>query len=44
MEAWRVNDTQVFTRGKQLSDYQNDAMLRAAIERSRPGGHPSSTS
>ena len=34
---WDVNqaahDIQVFTHGKQLSDYQNDTMLRAAVER-----------
>jgi uncharacterized protein with HEPN domain len=28
-----AHDIQVFTQGKQLSDYQNDAMLRAAVER-----------
>jgi len=28
-----AHDIQVFTKGKQLSDYQNDAMLRAAVER-----------
>jgi uncharacterized protein with HEPN domain len=28
-----ANNILVFTRGKQLSDYQNDAMLQAAVER-----------
>ena len=28
-----ANNILVFTRGKQLSDYQNDATLRAAVER-----------
>jgi uncharacterized protein with HEPN domain len=28
-----AHDIQVFTQGKQLSDYQNDSMLRAAVER-----------
>jgi uncharacterized protein with HEPN domain len=28
-----AHDIQAFTHGKQLSDYQNDAMLRAAVER-----------
>jgi len=28
-----AGDIQVFTSGKQLSDYQSDAMLRAAVER-----------
>jgi uncharacterized protein with HEPN domain len=28
-----AHDIQVFTQGKQLSDYQNDAMIRAAVER-----------
>ena len=28
-----VSDIETFTRGKQLSDYENDSMLRAAVER-----------
>ena len=28
-----VHNIQSFTEGKRLSDYQNDAMLRAAVER-----------
>jgi uncharacterized protein with HEPN domain len=28
-----ADDIQAFTHGKQLSDYENDAMLRAAVER-----------
>ena len=28
-----VGDIQTFTRDKQLSDYENDSMLRAAVER-----------
>ena len=28
-----AHDIEVFTHGKQLSDYQNEAMLRAAVER-----------
>lgn len=28
-----ANNILVFTHGKQLSDYQNDALLRAAVER-----------
>jgi len=28
-----ADDIQAFTQGKQLSDYENDTMLRAAVER-----------
>jgi uncharacterized protein with HEPN domain len=28
-----VNDILLFTRGKRLSEFENDAMLRAAVER-----------
>ncbi len=28
-----VSDVETFTRGKQLTDYESDAMLRAAVER-----------